>query len=120
MTAVVLGVLFVRRSLALQRASAGGKVNHKEAMRLFHFSIAYLSLLFVAMAADRLIGGGGTEVVYRIAFVAGALIFCAFQAAIAFEALRWRRAAQSAGSSPSPINPGGPPAGAGAGAPAGV
>ncbi len=84
-SAVVLGVLFVRRALALQR-----NVEPVEAMRLFRFSIAHLSLLFIAMAADRLIGGPGSDVAYRIAFVAGAVLFCAFQAAILVEDLRWR------------------------------
>jgi protoheme IX farnesyltransferase len=84
-SAVVLGVLFVRRALALQR-----NVGPVEAMRLFRFSIAHLSLLFIAMAADRLIGGPGSDVAYRIAFVAGAVLFCAFQAAILVEDLRWR------------------------------
>jgi protoheme IX farnesyltransferase len=86
-TALVMGVLFIRRAQALQRKPD----DDKEAMRLFHFSIAYLSLLFVAMAADRLIGGGGTPLVYRVTFVAGAVLFAAFQAAIAVQALRWRR-----------------------------
>src|SRR5205085_262331 len=84
-SAVVLGVLFVRRALALQR-----NVSPVEAMRLFRFSIAHLSLLFIAMAADRLIGGPSSDVAYRIAFVAGAVLFCAFQAAIMVEDLRWR------------------------------
>ncbi|GAC1366622.1 MAG: heme o synthase [Actinomycetota bacterium] len=128
-TALVLGVLFIRRSLALQRATAGDKVDHKEAMRLFHFSIAYLSLLFVAMAADRLIGGGGPDLIYRTIFVAGALVFCAFQVAIGLEALRWRRqagASRAPSGPPTPLvgslpgtKPGASP-GASAGAPAGV
>jgi heme o synthase len=84
-SALVLGVLFVRRALALQR-----NVSPVEAMRLFRFSIAHLSLLFIAMAADRLIGGSGSDIAYRIVFVAGAVLFCAFQAAILVEDLRWR------------------------------
>lgn len=84
---VLLGALFIRRALALQNSPG----SNKEAMRLFHFSIAYLSLLFVAMAADRLIGGGGTDLAYQVTFVTGAVLFAAFQAAIAVEALRWRR-----------------------------
>jgi protoheme IX farnesyltransferase len=84
-SAVVLGVLFVRRALALQR-----NLDPVESMRLFRFSIAHLSLLFIAMAADRLIGGPGSEVAYRVTFVAGAVLFCAFQAAILVEDLRWR------------------------------
>jgi protoheme IX farnesyltransferase len=84
-SAVVLGVLFVRRALALQRNAEPG-----EAMRLFRFSIAHLSLLFIAMAADRLIGGPGGDVAYRVTFIAGAVLFCASQAAIIVEDLRWR------------------------------
>jgi len=86
--AVILGVLFVRRALALQRS-----LDPVESMRLFRFSIAHLSLLFIAMAADRLIfdgGGPGNDVAYRIVFVVGAALFCAFQAAIMVEDLRWR------------------------------
>jgi hypothetical protein len=84
-SAVVLGALFVRRALALQR-----NVEPGEAMRLFRFSIAHLSLLFIAMAADRLIGGPGSDVAYRIVFVGGAVLFCASQTAIIVEDLRWR------------------------------
>jgi protoheme IX farnesyltransferase len=100
-SAVVLGVLFVRRALALQR-----NLEPVEAMRLFRFSIAHLSLLFIAMAADRLIGGPGSDVAYRAAFVAGAVLFCAFQAAIIIEDLRWR------GKGPvlAPLDPKGRPA----------
>ncbi|HEU5003695.1 MAG TPA: heme o synthase [Actinomycetota bacterium] len=90
-SALVLGGLFVRRALALQRRPS----DPREAMRLFHFSIAHLSLLFVAMAADRLIGGsfGSAETAVQGAvFVAGAVAFCVSQAAIGYEALRWRRA----------------------------
>src|SRR5204862_7651054 len=84
-SALVLGVVFVRRALALQR-----NVSPVEAMRLFRFSIAHLSLLFIAVAADRLIGGPGSDVAYRTAFLAGAVVFCAFQAAILVEDLRRR------------------------------
>ncbi|HWD07830.1 MAG TPA: heme o synthase [Actinomycetota bacterium] len=85
--AVVLGALFVRRSLALLKAPD----DNREAMRLFHFSIAYLSLLFVAMAADRLIGGSLTDVASTVVVITGAGIFAAFQLAIGVEAWRWRR-----------------------------
>lgn len=86
-SALVLGVLFLRRALVLQAKPA----DPREAMRLFHFSIAYLSLLFVAMAADRLIGGGSDEAVRAVAYVVGAGAFAVSQAAIAYEVLRWRR-----------------------------
>lgn len=113
-TAVVMGVLFIRRSLRLQRATAGGAVDHKEAMALFHFSIAYLSLLFVAMAGDRLVGGGGTHLIYAITFAVGAALFIVFQVAITVEALRWRRDARTP-KVPSPA-----PSAPAAGAPAGL
>ena len=88
-SAVALGALFIRRALTLQRALQHG-ADPVESMRLFRFSIAYLSLLFVAMAADRLIGGPGIELAERLAFVTGAVMFCAFEAAILVEVLRWR------------------------------
>jgi len=88
--AIVLGVLFVRRSLALLKAPD----DNREAMRLFHFSIAYLSLLFVAMAADRLIGG--RPVVSTIVLISGAGVFAVFQVAIGVEAWRWRRRVSAA------------------------
>ncbi len=46
-TAVVLGGMFVNRALRLWRTSAPS-----EAPRLFRFSIAYLALLFAAVAVD--------------------------------------------------------------------
>ena len=118
-SAGVLSGLFILRSLALQRnvTGPGGAINAKEAMGLFHFSIAYLSLLFVAMAADRLIGGGGTPALYRLTAVVGAVVFLAFQAAVAFEALRWRRAGSpgppARPAAPVPLSPRGsvPPVG---------
>ena len=48
--ALVLGAVFVLRSVQLIRHQTP-----KQAMRLFGWSITYLSLLFVAMAADELI-----------------------------------------------------------------
>jgi protoheme IX farnesyltransferase len=48
--AVVLGAVFVARSVALIRSPTP-----KQAMRLFGWSITYLTLLFVAMAADQLV-----------------------------------------------------------------
>lgn len=91
-TATILGVLFIRRALALYKVPD----DNREAMRLFHFSIAYLSLLFVAMAADRLIGGSLSDVVSTTVLITGAGIFAVFQVAIGVEALRWRRRVASA------------------------
>ena len=49
-TALVLGAVFVFRSVQLIRQQTP-----KQAMRLFGWSITYLSLLFVSMAADQLV-----------------------------------------------------------------
>lgn len=52
-SAVVLGAVFLREAHALgKRARTGGKV---KPMRLFHWSITYLTLLFAAMAVDQLV-----------------------------------------------------------------
>jgi protoheme IX farnesyltransferase len=51
--AVVLGGVFLREAHALQ-----GRVRRGEAaapMRLFHWSITYLALLFLAVAVDQLV-----------------------------------------------------------------
>ena len=51
--AVVLGGLFLRQAYALRaRVRAGGETSP---MRLFHWSITYLSVLFAAVAADALL-----------------------------------------------------------------
>jgi protoheme IX farnesyltransferase len=49
-TATVLGFVFLARSLMLVRTSSA-----RNAMKLFTFSITYLTLLFAAMAADQLL-----------------------------------------------------------------
>jgi protoheme IX farnesyltransferase len=100
-SAVVLGTLFIRRALALQRALAGG-TDPAESMRLFRFSIAYLSLLFVAMAADTLIGGPSLQLAYQVAFVAGAVLFVTFEGAIGVQVLRWR-GSPSGTEAPGPV-----------------
>lgn len=48
--AVVLGAVFLGRALELLRDTTP-----KRAMRLFHYSISYITLLFGAMAIDRLV-----------------------------------------------------------------
>lgn len=52
--AVVLGAVFLWYAVALQR---DGTEPSKPAMRLFHYSITYVTLLFAAMAVDQLIRG---------------------------------------------------------------
>jgi protoheme IX farnesyltransferase len=50
--ATVLGAVFVAYSVALQRDGST-----KTAMKLFHYSITYVTLLFAAMAVDQLVRG---------------------------------------------------------------
>ena len=50
--ALVLGGVFVAQSVALQRDGSTAR-----AMKLFHYSITYVTLLFAAMAVDQLIRG---------------------------------------------------------------
>jgi protoheme IX farnesyltransferase len=45
--AVLLGAVFTWMAVQLQRT-----LERREAVRLFHFSLLYLALLFVAMAVD--------------------------------------------------------------------
>jgi len=56
-TALVLGVVFIGGCLKLLQLARAHRAAEKEAMRLFSFSITYLTVLFVAMAADVLILG---------------------------------------------------------------
>ncbi len=57
-SAAVLGAVFVGMAVqVLRTATAGGSAN-EWAMRLFTFSITYLTLLFAAMAGDQLIRSG--------------------------------------------------------------
>ena len=51
---VVLGAAFLREAHALHRRARAAEPLRP--MRLFHFSISYLTLLFAAMAADQLMG----------------------------------------------------------------
>ena len=50
--AVVAGVWFMWQSYALQRSVQSGVASAKPAMRLFHGSITYLSLIFLAVGID--------------------------------------------------------------------
>jgi protoheme IX farnesyltransferase len=57
-SAAVLGALFLGMAVqVLRTAMAGGSAN-EWAMRLFTFSITYLTLLFAAMAVDQLVTHG--------------------------------------------------------------
>jgi protoheme IX farnesyltransferase len=53
--ALVLGALFTFYALRLYRHARNDKADVAEAMRLFHFSITYLTALFVLMAVDVLV-----------------------------------------------------------------
>jgi protoheme IX farnesyltransferase len=54
-TATVLGALFTFYALRLYHHARNDRADVAEAMRLFHFSITYLSALFVFMAVDVLV-----------------------------------------------------------------
>jgi protoheme IX farnesyltransferase len=54
-SATVLGALFVFYAARLYRHAANDRADVGEAMRLFHFSITYLTALFVLMAVDVLV-----------------------------------------------------------------
>jgi protoheme IX farnesyltransferase len=53
--AVLLGAAFLREAHALQRKARNGTSLEPAAMRLFHGSITYLTLLFVAIGVDPLL-----------------------------------------------------------------
>jgi len=52
LSAMVLGALFVFYAIRLYRHALNDRADVGEAMRLFHFSITYLTALFVLMAVD--------------------------------------------------------------------
>jgi protoheme IX farnesyltransferase len=52
-TAVVTGIWFIVESYRLYREASVGEISNP--MRLFHGSISYLTLLFIAIAIDPLI-----------------------------------------------------------------
>ncbi len=54
--ATTLGAWFLQGALGLHRQTARTGLDRKAAMRLFHRSISYLTLLFVALAVDVLAG----------------------------------------------------------------
>jgi protoheme IX farnesyltransferase len=56
-TAVVLGAAFMYYSLSLQRGKGTDQDTTARAMRLFHYSITYVTLLFAVMAVDQLVRG---------------------------------------------------------------
>ena len=54
-SSTVLGAWFTFYALRLYRHARSGTADVAQAMRLFHFSITYLTALFVAMAVDVLV-----------------------------------------------------------------
>jgi heme o synthase len=54
-SATVLGAMFSLYALRLYRHARNDKADVAEAMKLFHFSITYLSALFILMAVDVLV-----------------------------------------------------------------
>lgn len=52
LTAVFAGMWFIWMAYGLRRAVDGGNASSKTAMRLFHGSITYLSLIFLAVGID--------------------------------------------------------------------
>ena len=55
-TAVVAGAWFLYESHALYNRAQAGDVSNKGAMKVFHGSISYLTLLFIALAVDPFVG----------------------------------------------------------------
>ncbi len=53
--ALVLNLGFIVMTMRLYQQAKRGEAGEKAAMKIFHFSITYLTLLFVAMAADVLV-----------------------------------------------------------------
>lgn len=92
--AVLLGALFVEQAVRLHR-----NPTPRQAMSLFRFSIAYLTILFTAVAADRLVHAGRAASLDGPALVAGLALFLLFEGAILAAVLKHRR---GAGGTPLP------------------
>ena len=54
-SAVILGVIFLWRAFVLWRQGSAPEASTAQAIRLYRFSISYLTLLFVAVAIDALV-----------------------------------------------------------------
>ena len=83
--AVGMGTLFLIGCIRLAMAPSAIK-----AMGLFRHSITYLTVLFAAMAADRLVATSAPDWVAPLAFVVAVPIFFAAQAAVVFSVLGLR------------------------------
>jgi protoheme IX farnesyltransferase len=53
--AVVLGIVFLRQAYALWRQGSSEEASTAGAIRLYKYSISYLTLLFAAIAIDALV-----------------------------------------------------------------
>ncbi|MBW3588655.1 MAG: heme o synthase [Actinobacteria bacterium] len=84
--AVGMGTLFLIGCIRLTKAPSAIK-----AMGLFRHSITYLTVLFAAMATDRLVATSAPDWVAPLAFVVAVPIFFAAQAAVVFSVLGLRR-----------------------------
>lgn len=82
-TAIVLGIAFI-----IYAARLRSEPSDKQAMGLFRFSITYLVLLFVAIAADRLIGWRPVFDLYNAVGIAAAVIFAASSVMMFFVPVR--------------------------------
>jgi protoheme IX farnesyltransferase len=85
-SATIMGLAFVFYAFRLRKNPDG-----KGAMSLFHFSIMYLVLVFVALAADVLLNVPAIESIYPIVLVAAGAIFVAFSAAILVGVIGYKR-----------------------------
>ncbi|MGI8425620.1 MAG: heme o synthase [Actinomycetota bacterium] len=74
---VVLNAAFTGYALHLR-----ANPSVKRAMRLFHFSISYLVLLFVAVAVDASINQAAPEIAFRVSLAIAAVMFVFSQAAL--------------------------------------
>jgi protoheme IX farnesyltransferase len=90
--AFVMGLAFIFYAFRLR-----AKPDGKGAMSLFHFSISYLVLVFVALGADVLLKVPAIESIYPVVLVAAATIFIVFSAAILIGVVGYRRPAGSPG-----------------------
>ncbi|HEX2177997.1 MAG TPA: heme o synthase [Actinomycetota bacterium] len=90
--ASVMGLAFIYYAFRLR-----AKPDGKGAMSLFHFSISYLVLVFVALGADVLLDVPAIESIYPVVLVAAATIFVVFSAAILVGVVGYKRPAGAPG-----------------------
>lgn len=91
-TATIMGLAFVYYAFRLRKNPDG-----KGAMSLFHFSISYLVLVFVGLAADVLLNVPAIESIYPVVLVAAGAIFIVFSAAILVGVIGYKRPEGSPG-----------------------